>query len=91
MSIAQKGKKRSPEVREIIRLASIGRGVGRKNTPETIAKMREKAQKTAKHVVVGDTHYNSISDAAKAHGISHCTVHQRIQSTTRKFQEWRFS
>lgn len=79
----------SDEVKDAVRRANTGL----KRSEETIAKLRAAAptcQMIPRQVSVNGIVYDSISAAAKAHGVSSPTVRNRIQSESECFSGWSF-
>ena len=86
MRIAHTGKILSEEHKAKIRQASLGRI----DTPETTARRKEVAMKRAVKVEADGVVYNSIREAAQAHGIQDSSIRDRVNSSSEKFESWRF-
>lgn len=86
ISLIQIGKKLSIEHRQKIGLA----GLGRVDKPETTIRRKEAAMKRAVKVNADGVIYDSIREAAQAHGICDSSIRDRVNSESERFQSWHF-
>lgn len=90
MRSAKLGKVLTPEHRAAISASNVGKNLGKKRTPEQIEVYKQLRLQQARAVVVCGTEYPSVSDAARAHGITPGTASSRCRTTTQQFSDWNF-